>query len=78
MRVCQYVQYAALPQAAMTAGAVSNLRHVRHAITTARLVMEHTKHTHISGLQATSFALEMGLSLSNLSTPVSSQLFYDW
>ena len=62
----------------MAAGAVSNLRHVRHAITAARLVMEHTSHTLLSGLQATEFALDMGLSLSNLSTPASSNIYWAW
>ena len=62
----------------MAAGAVANLRHVRHAITTARLVMERTSHSLISGLQATSFALDMGQGLSNLSTPTSSKIYWDW
>ncbi len=35
----------------MEVGAVSSLRHVRHAISTARLVMERTTHTMLAGLQ---------------------------
>ncbi|KAK9820305.1 hypothetical protein WJX72_008767 [[Myrmecia] bisecta] len=62
----------------MDAGAVSDLRHVKHAIGTARLVMEHTNHTMLAGLQATAFAVEMGMKLANLSTPASSDMYYRW
>ena len=62
----------------MQAGSVCDLRHVKEAIGTARLVMKHTQHTMLSGLQATAFAQEMGMKLANLSTPASSKAFYDW
>ena len=61
----------------MQAGSVCDLRHVKEAIGTA-MVMKHTKHTTLSGLQATAFAQEMGMKLANLSTPASSKTFYDW
>ena len=62
----------------MHVGSVCDLRHVKDAISTARLVMEHTTHTTLSGLQATAFAQEMGMTLTNLSTPVSSSAYYAW
>ena len=62
----------------MHVGSVCDLRNIMGAIQTARLVMEHTKHTTLSGLQATAFALEMGMKLANLSTPNSSDAFHSW
>ncbi|KAL3149107.1 hypothetical protein ABBQ32_001948 [Trebouxia sp. C0010 RCD-2024] len=62
----------------MDVGSVCDLRHVKHAIATARAVMDYTTHTTLSGLQATAFALEMGLKLTNLSTPASSHSYYSW
>ena len=62
----------------MNVGSVCDLRHVKDAIITARAVMDHTIHTTLSGLQATAFALEMGLKLTNLSTPASSNVYYSW
>ncbi len=35
----------------MEVGAVSSLRHVGHAVSTARLVMERTRHSMLAGLQ---------------------------
>ena len=67
-----------LLQADMDVGSVCDLRHVKHAIATARAVMDYTTHTTLSGLQATAFALEMGLKLTNLSTPASSHTYYSW
>ena len=65
-------------QTRMEVGAVCDLRSIRDAISTARLVMQHTTHTTLVGLQASAFALEMGMKLSNLSTPASSQAYYKW
>ena len=62
----------------MEAGAVANLRHVRDAISAARLVMERTSHTMLAGLQAAQFAQEMGLQVSDLSTPESARLHRHW
>lgn len=65
-------------QTHMEVGAVCDLRSIRDAISTARLVMQHTTHTTLVGLQASAFALEMGMKLSNLSTPASSKSYYKW
>lgn len=62
----------------MSVGSVCDLRQVKKAIAMARAVMDHTSHTTLSGLQATAFALEMGLKLTNLSTPASSNAYYTW
>lgn len=69
---------ALLLQVDMNVGSVCNLRHVKDAIATARAVMDHTTHTTLSGLQATAFALEMGMKLTNLSTRASSDAYYSW
>lgn len=62
----------------MQAGAVGNLRHVRDAVSAARLVMEHTEHSLLAGLEATKFAHEMGLSLADLNTNHSSNIYVSW
>ncbi|CAL5223730.1 g6289 [Coccomyxa viridis] len=62
----------------MDVGAVTDLQYINNAISTARKVMEHSLHTSLGGLQATNFAVEMGGQLANLSTEVSSKMYYDW
>ena len=62
----------------MEAGAVGALRHVKDAITTARLVMERTSHTLLEGLHSAQFALEMGLEVDDLSTPTSRAIYTEW
>ena len=62
----------------MEAGAVANLQHVRDAVSTARLVMQYTSHTLLSGEQADAFAAEMGKKLFNLSTAGSFRNFKIW
>lgn len=62
----------------MRAGAVADLQHVKTAIGTARLVMERTSHTLLSGQQADAFAAQMGQQLANLSTPSSTQRYQSW
>ena len=62
----------------MRAGAVSNLRRVKAAVTAARLVMEHTTHTMLAGDQATQFAAEMGLPGESLSTEESREVQRAW
>ena len=62
----------------MDAGAVAALRHVKDAIGTARLVMERTSHTLLEGLHASQFALEMGLSVDDLSTAESRAIHHTW
>jgi isoaspartyl peptidase/L-asparaginase-like protein (Ntn-hydrolase superfamily) len=62
----------------MDTGAVTDLRYINNAISTARMVMRHSLHSSLGGLQATSFAVEMGAKLRNLSTPTSSDMYYAW
>lgn len=62
----------------MAVGAVSDLRHIKHAITTARLVMERTQHSMLAGLQATQFAMDMGLPVENLTTEDSAAAYKKW
>lgn len=59
-------------------GAVGALRHVRNAITTARLVMTHTRHSFLAGLSATQFALDMGQPVGTLTTDDSAELHRKW
>lgn len=59
-------------------GAVGALRRVKHAISVARKVLEHTEHTLLVGDQATQFALSMGFKEENLSTAYSIQNWREW
>lgn len=59
-------------------GAVADLRRVKGAISVARRVMEHTTHTLLVGEQASQFALAMGFTEENLTTPASAQMHQDW
>lgn len=65
-------------QTAMETGSVTDLRYINNAIGTARKVMEFSTHSSLGGLQATTFAVDMGAHLSNLSTRVSSDMYYAW
>ena len=60
------------------AGAVAGLRRIKQAALTARLVLEHTRHTLLAGDLATQFAVEMGLRKCNLSTPHSLAAWRHW
>ena len=60
------------------AGAVANLRHVKEATSTARLVLEHTTHTLLAGLEATKFAHEMGMPLCDLGSKESADIQRRW
>ncbi|XP_002730593.1 N(4)-(Beta-N-acetylglucosaminyl)-L-asparaginase-like [Saccoglossus kowalevskii] len=60
------------------AGCVADLRRVKGAISVARSVMEHTKHTLIAGDQATQFAIEMGFKEENLTTNKSREMWEKW
>eukprot|EP01122_Echinamoeba_exundans_P008889 TRINITY_DN302_c0_g1_i20.p1 TRINITY_DN302_c0_g1~~TRINITY_DN302_c0_g1_i20.p1 ORF type:complete len:175 (+),score=16.65 TRINITY_DN302_c0_g1_i20:236-760(+) len=51
---------------------------VKNAIGVARAVMEYTDHTLLVGDQATAFAVSMGFSLANLSTPSSLEMWKSW
>lgn len=62
----------------MDAGAIGNLRRVKNAMSVARHVLEHTKHTLITGDQATAFALAMGFSEESLITDVSTDIWANW
>ncbi|ODM93992.1 N(4)-(Beta-N-acetylglucosaminyl)-L-asparaginase [Orchesella cincta] len=59
-------------------GAVGCLRKVKNAISVARKVMEHTKHTLLVGELATDFAAKMGFTLESLETDESLQMHNDW
>lgn len=63
----------------MEVGAVANVRRVKEAITAAKLVMHHSKHTMLAGDQASEFAQAMGLRiLPNLTTPDSLRMYRSW
>ena len=62
----------------METGAIGSLRHCKEAILTARRVLEHTRHSLLTGLQATAFAVEMGLALDNLTTDESYNIWKEW
>jgi isoaspartyl peptidase/L-asparaginase-like protein (Ntn-hydrolase superfamily) len=68
----------AVLQTKMDTGAVTDLRYINDAITTARMVMTYSHHSSLGGLQATTFAVGMGARLSNLSTKASSDMYYAW
>ena len=59
-------------------GAVASMKRVKHAISVARKVMEHTEHTFLVGEAATQFAFQMGFKEMNLSTESSLQRFQEW
>ena len=65
-------------QTTMATGAVTDLRYINNAIGTARKVMQYSTHSSLGGLQATTFAVDMGAKLSNLSTKTSSDMYYAW
>jgi len=62
----------------MEVGAVASLRHVKEAVTAARLVKDHTTHSLLAGLQASQFATMMGLKPANLTTEHSAKIHTDW
>ena len=55
-------------QGTLEVGAVGNLQHVRQAISAARMVLRHSEHTLLAGLQATEFAQAM-VRTSSLAAP---------
>jgi isoaspartyl peptidase/L-asparaginase-like protein (Ntn-hydrolase superfamily) len=60
------------------AGAVCSLRHIKNAISVARLVLEKTRHTTLAGEGAFRFALKMGFEPQLLLTPESLKKWLDW
>ncbi|KAG6003078.1 hypothetical protein E4U43_000976 [Claviceps pusilla] len=59
-------------------GAVGALRRVKHAVSVARRVLEHTEHSLLVGELATRFALEHGFPAETLSTAASNASCRDW
>lgn len=62
----------------MNSGAVAGLRRIRDAISVARRVLEHTRHSLLVGDHATRFAVENGFVEGDLSTPESSARCEAW
>ena len=62
----------------MVSGSVAGLRRVKHAISVARAVMEHTKHTLLAGDLATEFAASNGFPVENLTTTASAESCLQW
>jgi N4-(beta-N-acetylglucosaminyl)-L-asparaginase len=60
------------------AGAVAGLKRVKDAISVARAVMDHTKHTMIVGDSATQFAIDMGFQQEDLHAVESLTKWIDW
>lgn len=59
-------------------GAVGALRRVKNAISVARHVLEHTKHSFLVGDQATQFAVQMGFQEESLTTLDSKKVWMKW
>lgn len=62
----------------MNIGAVGALRRVKSAISVARHVLEHTKHSFLVGDQATQFAVQMGFKEESLTTTQSKKMWMQW
>lgn len=62
----------------MDMGAVAGLRRVKGAISVAKAVMQHTKHSLLAGDLATEFALKLGFKEETLTTPQSTQMWQSW
>ena len=62
----------------MKSGAVAGLRRIRDAVSVARRVLEHTRHSLLVGDQATGFAVENGFEEVDLSTPESRTTCEEW
>jgi len=60
------------------AGAVACLQHIRHPVSVARKVMEHTPHVMLSGNGALQFALTHGFVKENLLTEKSKFAWQEW
>ena len=62
----------------MKSGSVAGLRRIKDAISVARMVLEHTTHTMLSGDLATRFAMENGFTPENLTTAQSLENCLNW
>ncbi len=60
------------------AGSVVCLRHIKNAVSVARLVMEKTPHVMLAGAGAESFALAQGFKKENLLTPAAKAAWKKW
>lgn len=62
----------------MDVGGVGGLRNVKNAISVARKVLEHTKHSLLGGSLATDFAVNMGFKKESLQTDESREMWTQW
>lgn len=62
----------------MNVGAVGALRRIKSAISVARHVLEHTKHSFLAGELATQFAVQMGFKEETLTTQHSKSMWTQW
>lgn len=62
----------------MDIGAVGGIRHVKDAISVARKVMEHTRHSLLGGALAADFAVQMGFKSESLQTEKSKNMWLQW
>jgi len=62
----------------MDVGGVGGLRNVKSAISVARKVLEHTKHSLLGGDLATDFAVNMGFKKESLQTDESKEMWTQW
>ncbi|KAL0126347.1 hypothetical protein PUN28_005026 [Cardiocondyla obscurior] len=62
----------------MDVGGVGGLRNVKKAISVARKVLEHTKHSLLGGSLATNFAVNMGFKKESLQTEESKEMWSQW
>ncbi|XP_011685903.1 PREDICTED: N(4)-(Beta-N-acetylglucosaminyl)-L-asparaginase-like isoform X2 [Wasmannia auropunctata] len=62
----------------MDVGGVGGLRNVKNAISVARKVLEHTKHSLLGGDLATDFAVNMGFKKESLQTDESKDMWKQW
>jgi len=62
----------------MDVGGVGGLRNVKNAISVARKVLEHTKHSLLVGSLATDFAVNMGFKQESLQTNESKEMWTQW
>jgi hypothetical protein len=62
----------------MNMGAVASLRRVKNAISVARNVLEHTRHSLLVGDLATQFALSVGFKEETLETNKSHSMWQHW
>ncbi|XP_065579870.1 N(4)-(Beta-N-acetylglucosaminyl)-L-asparaginase-like isoform X2 [Artemia franciscana] len=59
-------------------GAVANLHRIKNAISVARKVLEHTRHSFLVGESATDFAKQMGFKEENISSANSINMWQIW